>query len=168
MNSFSRVGEVTFEIRYEQDGKKYKWTGSAEAEIHREVEYAPIDDFSLRAYKTYDETKITLGHVKEFKGVAVGEPTKFFVEGMPEAPFDTKWALQRKADFRADSGEEANPFDYNQWVLYLTDNEGRRFSRATIKDLTDEVIVTTAKQIVADRVSNARRNALQNGAVEVQ
>jgi hypothetical protein len=168
MSSFSNMGEVEFELRYEQDGKKYKWTGTADATMQRDVEYGPIDEYYSRVYKTYEETKITLGHVKDLKGTVVGEPTKFFVEGMPEAPFDTKWALQRKADFRADSGEEANPFDHNQWVLYLTDNEGRRFSRVTIKDLTDEVIVTTAKQIVADRVSNARRNALRNGAVEVQ
>src|ERR1700740_332379 len=79
------LDNVTFEIRYEKDGRKYKCTGRSTADIKHDV-----------FYPTHHETTVTLKNVQEFKGsfVEPKEEHKFYIDNLPSAPFDYFWELK--------------------------------------------------------------------------
>lgn len=68
-----RLGNTAeFTVNYEQDGREYTWTGTADVSVNNEAEYGEIGDFGIsRAVKTYERTTITLDNVVDLKGRAV-------------------------------------------------------------------------------------------------
>jgi len=92
----------------------------------------------------------------------------FFIDGMPEPPFEHKWGVERLSDFKIARNEYVEPFDSNRWVLYFENKSGAKTYGQQLKNLSDELIVETAQGIIDKRLRAERARALENGPAEIQ
>lgn len=165
----SNFGEVEFEIKYERDGQKVVVTGTGNAGIVRDIEYAESDPFAFRAQKIRDDTTITLENVKDYKGTIRVDQPNIYMDVLPEPPFDYTWEIHPFYDeFQSVCGNGPRRLNETKWYLKMVSQDSNKVSRATvIHSLSNDAIVAAAQELTNKHITQHRKQALLNGPVKL-
>jgi len=89
----------------------------------------------------------------------------FYISNFPNPPFGYVWKLKRKEDEYLNEKYPDAPKKYvpGEWVLYLEDEDGSYGGGRTVSSLDDEVLLSTARYFIKDRMEWHRREVLKDG-----